>query len=62
MDDYKSLLSGFISGIIHTIIGYPLDTIKTYKQSNVIIKNNHLYMTIFNIHKYYFNYLSIILS
>ena len=34
MDEYKSLLSGFISGAIHTIVGYPLDTLKTLKQSN----------------------------
>lgn len=43
MDNYKSLVSGFISGIVHTIIGYPLDTIKTLKQSNINIKNKNLF-------------------
>lgn len=43
MDDYKSLLSGFLSGIIHTIIGYPLDTLKTLKQSESKVKNNNLF-------------------
>ena len=43
MDNYKSLFSGFISGIVHTIIGYPLDTIKTLKQSDINIKNKNLF-------------------
>lgn len=33
-DNFKSLISGFLSGSIHTIVGYPFDTIKTLKQSN----------------------------
>ena len=41
MDEYKSLLSGFISGGIHTIVGYPLDTLKTLKQSTNEIKNQN---------------------
>lgn len=32
MDEYKSLVSGFVSGAIHTIVGFPLDTLKTLKQ------------------------------
>ncbi len=43
MDEYKSLFSGFISGGIHTIVGYPFDTIKTLKQSNVQYKNKNLF-------------------
>lgn len=43
MDEYKSLISGFFSGIIHTIIGYPLDTIKTLKQSENKINNKNLF-------------------
>ena len=43
MDDYKSLISGFISGGLHTIIGYPLDTLKTLKQSNIKFKNQNLF-------------------
>lgn len=39
MDEYKSLVSGFVSGAIHTIVGFPLDTLKTLKQSNNINKN-----------------------
>lgn len=42
-DNYKSLFSGFVSGIIHTIIGYPLDTLKTLKQSEKKINNNNLF-------------------
>ena len=34
MDEYKSLLSGLLRKTIHTIVGYPLDTLKTLKQSN----------------------------
>ena len=47
MDEYKSLLSGFISGAIHTIVGYPLDTLKTLKQSNTneIINNKQSIIT-----------------
>ena len=41
MDEYKSLLSGFISGAIHTIVGYPLDTLKTLKQSNQLNQNQN---------------------
>lgn len=43
MNEYKSLISGFISGSVHTIIGYPLDTIKTLKQSNKNTKNIRLF-------------------
>lgn len=43
MDNYKSLISGFISGTVHTIVGYPLDTIKTLKQSNISVKNKNLF-------------------
>ena len=43
MDEYKSLFSGFISGIIHTIIGYPLDTLKTLKQSDNKVNNKNLF-------------------
>lgn len=43
MEDYKSLISGFISGAVHTIIGYPLDTLKTLKQSNKKINNKKLF-------------------
>jgi hypothetical protein len=41
MDEYKSLLSGFVSGAIHTIVGYPLDTLKTLKQSNQLNQNQN---------------------
>ena len=43
MNEYKSLISGFLSGTIHTIIGYPLDTLKTLKQSNIQNKNKNLF-------------------
>ena len=43
MNEYKSLISGFLSGTIHTIIGYPLDTLKTLKQSNIQSKNKNLF-------------------
>jgi len=33
MEEKKALISGFVSGVIHTIVGYPLDTLKTIKQS-----------------------------
>ena len=42
-DNYKSLFSGFISGGIHTVVGYPFDTIKTLKQSNVQFKSKNLF-------------------
>lgn len=42
-DNYKSLISGFVGGIIHTIIGYPLDTLKTLKQSKQKKNNNNLF-------------------
>ena len=41
MDEYKSLVSGFVSGAIHTIVGFPLDTLKTLKQSTNEIKNQN---------------------
>ena len=43
MEDSKSLISGFISGAVHTIIGHPLDTLKTLKQSEQKIKNKKLF-------------------
>ena len=43
MEDTKSLISGFISGAVHTIIGHPLDTLKTLKQSNKKINNKNLF-------------------
>lgn len=47
-DELKSLISAFLSGVIHIIIGHPFDTIKTLQQSNnqKIIYNN-LYRGLF---------------
>lgn len=33
MDECKSFISAFVSGVIHIVIGHPFDTIKTLQQS-----------------------------
>ena len=53
MNEYKSFISGFISGTVHTIVGYPLDTLKTLKQSlnngnNQKYNGNNQYLKLMN--------------
>ena len=45
-ENYKYLVSGFISGYISFFITYPLDTIKVWKQTNKIMKYN-----VYNLYK-----------
>lgn len=39
----KTFIGGFISGILQSIIGHPLDTIKVIKQSNKVIRYHQLF-------------------
>ena len=43
MNNDKALYSGFISGIVHTLVGYPFDTLKTLKQSKLKVKEVNLF-------------------
>ena len=35
----KHLIAGFLGGFSYTFIGHPMDTLKTWKQNNNILKN-----------------------
>jgi len=37
-NNYKHIVAGFFGGFSYTFIGHPLDTLKTWKQNNNIIK------------------------
>lgn len=39
-NEYKEFITGNISGIVQTIVGHPLDTIKVLEQNKIDIKNN----------------------
>lgn len=39
MEDKKSFLAGFFSGVSHVVSGHPLDTIKVYSQQGLYKKN-----------------------
>lgn len=44
MDEMKSFICAFISGIIHVVVGHPFDTIKTLQQSRTsVLQLTNLY-------------------